>query len=96
MHDKDDFERARAHAIEHHSSTMVNTETWGFGLALGAPHWVFIPWEPPPLRFITVSFDGSVRDRHGGAAFIICASGSGFLAAGGCHFLDPTISMVEL
>lgn len=90
------IKRARAHTEVYQILIAMITETWDFGLALRALHRVFISWEFPPPRFFTISFDGSIRDRRGSATFVIHGSGLGFLVAGDCHFLDPTISMAEI
>lgn len=47
------------------------TETWDPYFASIAIWQVFISWEPPPLQYIKVNFDGSLRDSRGGASFVI-------------------------
>lgn len=56
---------------------------------------MFISWEPPPLWYIKVNFNKSVRDRWGGASFVIRGSGLGPVAIEGSYLFKPTVLVVE-
>lgn len=58
--------------------------------------WVFISWEPPPLRYIKVHFDRIVRDRRGGVSFIIHGPGLGLMAIERSYLFESIVLVVEL
>lgn len=90
------LERAMTAALEYWSSIVRSSETWDSSSALRASHRIFISWEPPHPHFFTISFDGSLRDSWGGAAFVIRDYHLGFLAAGGMPLLDSSVPAMEL
>lgn len=50
----------------------------------------------PPLGFVKVNFDGSVRGALGGAGFVIRDSEGRLLAAGGSFLYEPSVPGAEL
>lgn len=58
---------------------------------------IYFSWEPPPLCFLKVNFDGSVhqRDAFSRVAFVMSASGA-LLAANGAKIFDTTVLMAKL
>lgn len=51
---------------------------------------------PPPLRYLSISFDGSVRNKRGGASFVIKGSDLGIVTTRESFLFELTISVVEL
>lgn len=89
-------ERALILAQEMLDATSRPLETWDSPLAHVATRRVFIVWEPPPPGYLKVNFDGSVRNRKGGAGFVIRGPDSRLVAAGGHYLSDPTVPGAEL
>lgn len=84
------------HADGYMMLTAVISETWSFRVASQASCQVFISWMPPPLIFLTVNFDESVIDTHGGASFVIHSTGLSVLAVGGYYLFEPTVLVAKL
>ena len=57
---------------------------------------MFIVWELSPLGHLKVNFAESIRDRKGGASFVIHGPNSRLVVAGGQYSNEPTIPGVEL
>lgn len=57
---------------------------------------VFITWEPPPLNYSKVNFDGSMRNSRGGVGFVIQGPNSRLVAVGRSHLFDIMVLIVEL
>ncbi|XP_038988624.1 uncharacterized protein LOC120112809 [Phoenix dactylifera] len=96
-------ELARVQASEFVPTTssdrpLIARDTWGPPSASAAHQMVFFTWEPPPLSFLKVNFDGSVLDSgmRGGAGFIIRGPHSRVVAAGGCQLFDTSVPEAEL
>lgn len=88
-------ERARANA-EKYVSSVSTSKNWAFTDARWSPRQVFFSWEPPPPRYLSISFDGSVKGMRGGANFVIRKSGLGIVVARGSFLIEPTIPVAEL
>lgn len=76
--------------------TSRPAQTWDSHLALVVTRRVFISWEPPPLWYIRVNFDGSVRDSRGSAGFVIHSTGLGLMVARGMQLFESTVLVAEL
>ncbi|XP_019701804.1 uncharacterized protein [Elaeis guineensis] len=85
------MERALTMAAEMIGATSRLLDIWSSHLAYTATHQVFISWEPPPLSYLRVNFDGSIRGRHGETGFVIRGLDSRLIVAGGTYLLEPMI-----
>lgn len=54
-----------------------------------------VKWEPPPVNYIKVNFDGSVRGQAASAGFIIRDHDGRMISAGTQHLGEVSVLMAE-
>lgn len=90
------MERAYTNAEEILTVTLTIAETWGSYLAHGVVRQVFISWKFLLPWFFEINFDGSSREMHVGASFVIRGPGLRLVAAGGSYLFELTIPAAKL